>query len=645
MSDTLLFLRIAFATAVVLAPGWLVARALGVRAAAAALAWALALVFAAAAVTFAVGTSLTLALVLLIGVGAGALPFAFKTRPLGYEPRFGPVRAVVGVRRRWSCSGSRSGTSPVRSAATVSSISPERGSWPSSTRSRSTRSRSFPTEGYIRATPSRSGTSSWRSSPPSRASIRPTSSCTRRRCSRRSPSSSRTRPAGRCSGAGRRPRARRRLRSRSWRWRRGTAARSQPSRSPPRIRARCSRPRRSRWRSPACGRRPARSSRRPPPPRSRSRSCTRPTRSFSGCRSGGSCSSAGRGPRRDARSGGIALGALVLPAGVFFAWLLPIARDTASVRPDAEERARALEQYAGQLVVESPERFHLAPEVLGRAGAVAVAALLLVPLAGLAARRRWAAYVVGGSLAVLGLVLVSAVFTPSRTPSRSPRHAELRGSSFAFAFGGGLEVVTALLGPLAAPLALAAGIVLQLVYPGDFDYRLTEGGRRSRRGSPSAEGWRRSRTASSSGRRVRLPAGLRRERSCSRSRCTLPGTGRPPTPVRRARSPTAWCASSAGCPPGRRCTRIPRRATGSPRRRRSTSVSHLRAMSPTPRTTDRESASTSFGASPRAATSGSRAPAARGGSSSTVHGSTPRPTSPWCTATRAGRSIGCRERP
>ena len=40
-----LYLKLAFATAVVLSPGWLVARTLGVRSASASLAWALVVVF------------------------------------------------------------------------------------------------------------------------------------------------------------------------------------------------------------------------------------------------------------------------------------------------------------------------------------------------------------------------------------------------------------------------------------------------------------------------------------------------------------------------------------------------------------------------------------------------------------------------
>ena len=50
--------------------------------------------------------------------------------------------------------------------------------------------------------------------------------------------------------------------------------------------------------------------------------------------------------------------------------------------------------------------------MFGRSGAVAVAALLLVPLTALASRRRWAAYVVGGSLAIFAITLVPWLFTP-----------------------------------------------------------------------------------------------------------------------------------------------------------------------------------------------------------------------------------------
>ena len=84
MNAVWLLLQLVFGFAVVLAPGALLARALGVRGAAAALAWALVLVFASLAVTFAVSASLDVTLVLLLASGLVALP-----GPIGYVS--GPI--------------------------------------------------------------------------------------------------------------------------------------------------------------------------------------------------------------------------------------------------------------------------------------------------------------------------------------------------------------------------------------------------------------------------------------------------------------------------------------------------------------------------------------------------------------------------
>jgi hypothetical protein len=181
--------------------------------------------------------------------------------------------------------------------------------------------------------------------------------------------------------------------------------------------------------------------------------------------------------RRDPlRAGALALAALVVPAGLFIAWLLPIVRTTVSVGPGALERARGFEHYAGQLHG-TADHFSLAPQVFGRSGAIAVAALLLIPLTALASRRRWAAYVVGGSLVIFAITLVPWLFTPFADVVSLSQARRLAGFlPFTFALAGGMEVLAALLGPVAAPLALAAGIVLQWRYPGDFGYRLDHGG-------------------------------------------------------------------------------------------------------------------------------------------------------------------------
>ncbi len=180
------------------------------------------------------------------------------------------------------------------------------------------------------------------------------------------------------------------------------------------------------------------SSRRRPPPGSCSPSSTRRTRSSSGSRSSASWSCARSGSEQDLRPGALALGALVVPAALFMLWLRPIVNDTRSVSPDADELQRAFDQYGSQLVIRSDTSYNLAPEVFTRSGAVAIAALLLIPLAGFAARRRWAAYVVGGSLAVFAVMLVPFLFTSlADLVSISQARRAAGFLPFAFAFAGG----------------------------------------------------------------------------------------------------------------------------------------------------------------------------------------------------------------
>ena len=179
--------------------------------------------------------------------------------------------------------------------------------------------------------------------------------------------------------------------------------------------------------------------------------------------------------RADVATGALALAALGVPAGLFLLWLRPIVNDTRSVSPDSAELHRAFEQYGGQLAVHSDTSYNLAPEVFTRSGAVAIAALLMIPLAGLAARRRWAAYVVGGALAVFAVMLVPFLFTSlADLVSISQARRAAGFLPFAFAFAGGMGVLTRLVGPLLIPLALGAGMLLQIIYPGDFEYVLRE---------------------------------------------------------------------------------------------------------------------------------------------------------------------------
>jgi hypothetical protein len=170
-----------------------------------------------------------------------------------------------------------------------------------------------------------------------------------------------------------------------------------------------------------------------------------------------------------------ALVAVLAPASLFALWLLPIVEKTVSHEPDALERKRGLEHYAGQIdVVDGGLR--LAPEMISRGGAVAVAGLLVIPLAALAAPRRWAAFVLGGALAVLAALLVPAAFealADGVSLSQARRLAAFLPLPFALAGIAGLLGRLRLGGCLAA---FGAGAVLQLEYPGEFSYRLVVGG-------------------------------------------------------------------------------------------------------------------------------------------------------------------------
>src|SRR5439155_13879109 len=136
-----------------------------------------------------------------------------------------------------------------------------------------------------------------------------------------------------------------------------------------------------------------------------------------------------------------------------------------------------VQHYKGQLDVFSGGSYRLAPEVLGRSGAIAVLALVAVPLALLAAKRRWAAFVLGGFLAVLVLMLVPDLFTRfSDAVSISQARRAAGFVPFAFAIAGGAAVLARVLWIGALPVALCAGIAFQLAYPGDFGYALDQGG-------------------------------------------------------------------------------------------------------------------------------------------------------------------------
>ena len=182
--------------------------------------------------------------------------------------------------------------------------------------------------------------------------------------------------------------------------------------------------------------------------------------------------------RHDVKHIGAALAAIVVPAGLVVAWLLPIVRETASHSPSRVELNRAFAAYGDELDVFSRHSYRLAPELYGRAGAIAVASLLLLPLAVFAHRRMWAAFVLGSMLATFAVTLLPFVF-PHFADAISISQAR-RIIGFAprpFVLVGGMLVLAGFLRLWVLPVALAAGIGLQLAFPGDFGvpYRLVDG--------------------------------------------------------------------------------------------------------------------------------------------------------------------------
>jgi len=173
--------------------------------------------------------------------------------------------------------------------------------------------------------------------------------------------------------------------------------------------------------------------------------------------------------RRDIVPIGAALLAVAVPTGAVALWLRPLLHETAAHNPGAKELHHAFASYPTELDVFGLHSYRLKPELFGRGGAIAVAALVLLPLAVFARRRLWAALALGGMLAALAASLLTFVFPHLADIVSISQARRLVGfSPRAFVLVGGALVLARLLGPLVLPVALAAGIVLQWQVPGDF---------------------------------------------------------------------------------------------------------------------------------------------------------------------------------
>ncbi len=167
---------------------------------------------------------------------------------------------------------------------------------------------------------------------------------------------------------------------------------------------------------------------------------------------------------------------------------------------------------------------------IDRNGAVTIVALLLVPLALLARRRRWSALVLGGTVAVLAIELWPLVFPHFSNLVSLSQSRRLSGFvPFAVALAGGFAIISRFSRTLALVGALGCGIWLQVAYAGDF-------GLRAPKTEPSIVVW------------IALYGGDRRaRRGRSSSRGGVTRIHRRPARARATASPL-WPSSSSSCP-------------------------------------------------------------------------------------------------
>lgn len=169
------------------------------------------------------------------------------------------------------------------------------------------------------------------------------------------------------------------------------------------------------------------------------------------------------------------LGAAIVPAALAVLWLRPIADETVSRNPSHTALLTGLRQYGTELVVTNAHHYRLAGSEIDRTGVIAIAALVLLPVTAFAWRRRWAAFALGGALLILVLMEVPWLFVHfSNAVSLSQSRRAAGFVPLPFALAGAAALVARRVVML--PVALAAGIVLQRLWPGDFDYGLRHGG-------------------------------------------------------------------------------------------------------------------------------------------------------------------------
>jgi hypothetical protein len=151
----------------------------------------------------------------------------------------------------------------------------------------------------------------------------------------------------------------------------------------------------------------------------------------------------------------VALAALLVPAGLFLAWLAQFVEGT-ETQPSVRFTLQT-ETVDGGL--------RLRPEQIAFGGGIKVLALVLVPLALVAGGRRFAAYVLGGSAALLVLALIPTLFDPfagALSISQAVRLPSFLPLPFALAGG---ALLLSRLRAVGVVAALLAAVGLELAFP------------------------------------------------------------------------------------------------------------------------------------------------------------------------------------
>lgn len=165
--------------------------------------------------------------------------------------------------------------------------------------------------------------------------------------------------------------------------------------------------------------------------------------------------------RADAGLVGLLLAALVVAGGLFFAWLWPFASDANAFLPTAPYRAAAAALH-DDVLVRVGDFFSLEAGALAGGGAGVVAGLAATVAAVFGVRRRWGAFVVGSTLALLATALVPVLFWPLSelvTLPEAARLAVLLPLPFSLA-GAALLAATAGAVGVAAAAGLGLGLAL-----------------------------------------------------------------------------------------------------------------------------------------------------------------------------------------